>query len=250
MRRRRSRGRRGRRRPGRRARGSSCARHFARDQADEAGLAHQPLDALAADPLAVVEDADRRRSAATRRRPRRSAWSSRIRSVSRASSSAARRRRPPRPGVKARAADPSTRHMIVIECSAFFAAMNRKTLTGSRSPWRRRPPLFSGSRAPRRATLTSRRNRRSSSRSSLLRPGAVPSSTSSWLRPVPQRLRRDAQLDARAAGPTDRCSATAAPPPGGTPTNTAGSLASTDILPDRANSVSRCPPKRGNSTTA
>src|SRR5688572_30774953 len=32
--------------------------------------------------------------------------------------------------------------MILIECSARFAAMNRKILTGSRFPWRRRPPLF------------------------------------------------------------------------------------------------------------
>ena len=43
---------------------------LAGDQARDAGLAHQPLDALAADPLAVGEDAARRGSAAIRRRAR------------------------------------------------------------------------------------------------------------------------------------------------------------------------------------
>jgi hypothetical protein len=32
--------------------------------------------------------------------------------------------------------------MSLIECSAFFAAINPKILTESRCPWRRRPPLF------------------------------------------------------------------------------------------------------------
>src|SRR3954447_4760267 len=36
---------------------------------------------------------------------------------------------------------PSTRHIVLIECSAFFAATNRKITAGSRCPWRRRPRL-------------------------------------------------------------------------------------------------------------
>jgi uncharacterized membrane protein len=43
--------------------------------------------------------------------------------------------------VKPERETPSTRHISLIECSAFFAAMNRKILTGSRRPWRRSQPV-------------------------------------------------------------------------------------------------------------
>ena len=42
----------------------------------------------------------------------------------------------------ARAADISTRHISLIQCSAFLASTNPKTSTGSCSPRRRRPRLF------------------------------------------------------------------------------------------------------------
>src|SRR6266536_4165653 len=47
---------------------------------------------------------------------------------------------------------PSSRHISEIEWMAFSAAMNRNRLTGSRSPSRKRPRLFSRSPAPARAT--------------------------------------------------------------------------------------------------
>ena len=70
--------------------------------------------------------------------------------------------------------------MIWIECSAFLAATNRKILTGSRFPWRRRPPLFLGFRAPRSRSAARGEDdaaphaRRSSS------PPQRPSSTCNW----------------------------------------------------------------------
>ena len=142
----------------------------------------------------------------------------------------------------------STRHISVIECSAFFAAMNPKILTGSRSPWRRRPRLFSGSRAPRRgpgsraAAGAAPRARR------VVRPSALPSSTSSWR----AQLRSDCgeQPSSRASCGIGRPLELQQPHrlTPGTPANTAASLASTDILPARPDGPAvRCPRNRGNS---
>src|SRR5688500_15994629 len=53
-----------------------------------------------------------------------------------------RRRRPGHPGVKADRLTSSTRHIVLIECSAFFAAMNSKILTESRVLWREGRGIF------------------------------------------------------------------------------------------------------------
>jgi hypothetical protein len=58
--------------------------------------------------------------------------------------------------------------------------MNPNTATGSRSLWRRRPRLFQDLALLGAKIRFSRRSRRNSSHSSLLRPGALPSSTSTW----------------------------------------------------------------------
>ena len=70
--------------------------------------------------------------------------------------------------------------MIVIECSAFFAAMNPKIAHRvSLSLAKKAAAFFKMSRSSARIRF-SRRSRRSSSRSSVVRPSASPSSTSTW----------------------------------------------------------------------
>src|SRR3954453_14577199 len=85
------------------------------------------------------------------------------------------------------------RHMIWIECSARFAAMNRKILTGSRFPWRRRPPLFQD------LALLGDRAQLATQPAQLLaliraQPGSPALVDVDLTRPVAQRLRRDTQL--------------------------------------------------------
>src|SRR5215211_4302501 len=140
--------------------------------------------------------------------------------------------------------------MIEIECSAFFAAMNPKILTGSRCPWQRRPPLFSGCRAPQRgsdsraatdAAPHARPRSGPQPHRSRPRPGATSSAVTAPSTPA----------HAPAAGSAGHWSATSGPPQPGTPSNTAVSLASTDILSARPDGPAiRCPRNRGNSTPA
>src|SRR3954469_25674816 len=138
--------------------------------------------------------------------------------------------------------------MIEIECSAFFAAMNPKIVTGSRCPWRRRPLLFSGCRAPRRGS------------GSRVAGDATPRARP-WSGPQLHRRRRrpgatsceatapSSPTHTRAAGSAGHWTATAGPPRPGTPSNTAASLASTDILSGRpVGTAVRCPRNRGNSS--
>src|SRR5215211_868342 len=137
--------------------------------------------------------------------------------------------------------------MIEIECSAFFAAMNPKILTGSRCPWQRRPPLFSGCRAPQRgsdsraatdAAPHARPRSGPQPHRSRPRPGATSSAVTAPSTPA----------HAPAAGSAGHWSATSGPPQPGTPSNTAVSLASTDILSARPDGPAiRCPRNRGNS---
>ena len=215
----------------------------------DAGLAHQPLDALAADPLAVVEDqlgVDPRRAvdaAALAVDLADPLGQPRV-LERRAATAAAASRRESRSG-RPRARGTS----IAIECSAFSAAMNPNTA-------HRVPPSL----AKKAAAFF--RISRSSASDPVLAPqpaqllALVAGQTRrlalvdlELARPVTQRLRRDTQLDARAAEPTGRSSATTAPPRDGTPSDTAGSSASTDILSDRPDGPAiRCPRNRGNSS--
>src|SRR6202140_3850450 len=112
--------------------------------------------------------------------------------------------------------------MIEIECEAFSVVMNRKALTESRSPGRRRPRLFLGSLAPR----SGPGSHDEADGAPHARPWSAP-------RPCPDQHRAEPpssattaarpQAHAQAEGPNDRCSATASQLPGGTPANTTAS---------------------------
>ena len=89
---------------------------------------------------------------------------------------------------------PTRRHSRETRCCALSAATNRNLTSVPRSPWRRKPPPYAGSRSSRN-TRFSRRNRRNSSRSSLktLRPPLIhirlqhpPSATSPTRSPLPR----------------------------------------------------------------
>jgi hypothetical protein len=91
------------------------------------------LAALAGDHAVIPA---RRISRSTRLRPIRSP------SPKRSSAELASRRLARGPGVKARPRDAQHPAHRLDGVSVFFAAMNRNVVTGSRLPWRRRPPLF------------------------------------------------------------------------------------------------------------
>src|SRR3954449_5271668 len=83
--------------------------------------------------------------------------------------------------------------MIWIECSARFAAINRKILTGSRFPWQRRPPLFQD------LALLGDRPQLATQPPQLLaliggQARGLALVDADLARPVAQRLRRDTQL--------------------------------------------------------
>ncbi len=149
------------------------------DQAGEAGLAHQPLDAFAADPLAVVEDE-------IRPDPRRAIDAAALavqltdpfgqpRVLERT-----RPGRPLRPGVIAGAAD--LEHTAHDHDRVRGLLRSDEPVRAHRVPPSRAKKAAAFFRISRSSASTrfSRRNLRSSSRSAELSPSALPSSTSSW----------------------------------------------------------------------
>src|SRR6266542_3550540 len=149
---------------------------------------------------------------------------------------------------------PSTRHISEIGWLVFSAAMNRNTVTASRSPARRRPRLFSRSRVPAQASSPSGAARAAPSapRSSAppagrrrRRPGAPTSAAS-------RSRSRDRPRSLSAAGPTcGPAQQLHAGTPAGTAYESSIPLAWRRILPARsdcADQALRCPPNRGHST--
>src|SRR6266545_4920492 len=149
---------------------------------------------------------------------------------------------------------PRTRHMSEIEWLALSAAMNRNTLTASRSPSRRRPLLFSGSPALARAAAPAdaapaapHAHPPSGRRARPVR--SAPAAPTAAATPSKHRDR------GRARRACDRSGSRAPPPRGETPADTAfgtsASLAWPDSLSAGPDSPAlSCPRKRGHSNDA
>jgi hypothetical protein len=203
-------------------------------------------------PRACARRARRRRGAAPRGSWERhrpdglAAWISRIRPVRRSSSRAradgSRRHHACNP----ERLTPSTRHIVLTACSALFAAMNSNTVTESCRRWRRRPRPFQD------VALFGQHPVLAAQPPQLL---ALVAGQPCGLALVDVELTRPVLSDC-GEHPSSRASCgivrplerTTARLPDGTPTNTAGSMASTDILPGQPHgSAVRCPRDRGNS---
>ena len=191
--------------------GDADARHADRrglvllgDQARQAGLAHQALDALAADPLAVIEDE-------VRPDPRRPVDLAALARAARGSGRSGgrprrpRRQRPRRPSVIARARD--LEHAAHQRDRVFGLPREHEPEDLHRvllSEAKKAAAFFKISRSSA-STLTSRRSRRSSSRSSRAQALGLALVDVDLATPVAQRLRRARRARRRAAGSTGRC---------------------------------------------